>query len=105
MDAAAANGHLDVVKWLYANRSEGCPATALDAAAGCQHPSIDRHHNHLRVVQWIVSHCEGLHIISAMGRALLAKNFEVALFLHAQQPTYCEFTRQQIWRGLNYDQA
>lgn len=102
MDIAAANGHLEVVKWLHANRSEGCPATALDAAAGYGSPGAVEHHNHLRVVQWIVSHCDGLRLISAIGRALLARNFEVALFLHAQQPTYCEATRRKIKAGLRH---
>lgn len=36
MDLAARHGHLDVVKWLHENRSEGCTTDAMDlAAAGC----------------------------------------------------------------------
>jgi hypothetical protein len=30
MDLAAANGHIEVVKWLHYNRSEGATQSALD---------------------------------------------------------------------------
>lgn len=33
MDVSAMHGHLDVVKWLHANRSEGCTTDAMDWAA------------------------------------------------------------------------
>ncbi|CAN0170563.1 unnamed protein product, partial [Discosporangium mesarthrocarpum] len=33
MNQAAAGGHLDVVKWLHDNRSEGCTEKAMDGAA------------------------------------------------------------------------
>jgi hypothetical protein len=37
MDSAAKYGHLEVVKWLYENRTEGKPAHALERARynGC----------------------------------------------------------------------
>ncbi|CAM9919760.1 unnamed protein product, partial [Laminaria digitata] len=33
-DHAAANGHLDTVKWLHHNRVEGCTRYAITDAAG-----------------------------------------------------------------------
>lgn len=41
-----------------------------------------------------------LFATSALGRALLARNFEVALFLHAGQPTYCEPIRRKMQLAL-----
>jgi hypothetical protein len=41
---AAYNGHLDVVKWLHANRTEGCTKNALDWAAI---------YGHIQVVHWL----------------------------------------------------
>lgn len=32
MDWAASNGHLEVVKWLHYNRTEGCSQNTLDKA-------------------------------------------------------------------------
>jgi len=46
MAAAAAAGHLAVVKWLHANRSEGCTAAAMDGAAA---------KGKLDVVEWLHS--------------------------------------------------
>ncbi|GMF25643.1 unnamed protein product [Phytophthora fragariaefolia] len=47
MDAAAACGHLDVVKWLHLYRTEGCTTTAMDLAAA---------NGHLEIVKWLHSH-------------------------------------------------
>lgn len=33
MDVSSMNGHLEVVKWLHANRTEGCTTNAMDWAA------------------------------------------------------------------------
>ena len=40
MDHAASNGHLDVVKWLHQNRKEGCTKDAMDWAAGNGHLEV-----------------------------------------------------------------
>jgi len=44
MDYAARNGHLDVIKWLHINRSEGCTKYAMAMAA---------EHGHLDVLKWL----------------------------------------------------
>lgn len=44
MNGAATGNHLDVVKWLHANRTEGCTTEAMDNAA---------HDDHLEMVQWL----------------------------------------------------
>ena len=44
MNRASANGHLDVVKWLHFNRSEGCTTYAIDFAAA---------NGHLDIVKWL----------------------------------------------------
>lgn len=44
MDWAAMNGHLDVVKWLHSNRSEGCSLFIMHYAG---------EHGHLDVVKWL----------------------------------------------------
>ncbi|RHZ00560.1 hypothetical protein DYB37_013719 [Aphanomyces astaci] len=43
MNGAARNGHLDVLRFLHANRSEGCTELAMDLA--CEH-------GHLEVARW-----------------------------------------------------
>ena len=44
MNCAARNGHLEVVKWLHENRTEGCTEWAMDLAA---------ENGHLDVVKWL----------------------------------------------------
>ncbi|OQS01236.1 ankyrin repeat-containing protein [Achlya hypogyna] len=47
MDLAAANGHLDVVKYLHAHRNEGCTAKAFEQAIS---------HGHDNIVKFLASH-------------------------------------------------
>jgi hypothetical protein len=47
MDYAAEGGHLELVKWLHANRSEGCTAEAACEAA---------RNGHVDVLKWLVEH-------------------------------------------------
>ncbi|KAI8929871.1 hypothetical protein BC831DRAFT_441366 [Entophlyctis helioformis] len=47
MNRAAGKGHLHVVKWLHANRTEGCTTNAMDGAAA---------NGHLHVVTWLLAH-------------------------------------------------
>jgi hypothetical protein len=44
MDWAARRGHLEVVKWLHFNRTEGCTPRALNAAAAG---------GHVEVIKWL----------------------------------------------------
>lgn len=53
MNTAAADGHLDIVKWLHENRSEGCTTVALTYAAT---------YGHHEVIKWLFAHTdEGYH--------------------------------------------
>jgi hypothetical protein len=50
MDYAAC-GHLEIVKWLHINRTEGCITNAMDYAA---------QRGHLEIVKWLhINHTEG----------------------------------------------
>jgi hypothetical protein len=40
MDYAARNGHVDVVKWLHENRTEGCTTNAMDDASYNGHVDV-----------------------------------------------------------------
>ena len=44
MDGACYNGHLEVVKWLHSNRTEGCTTAAMDDAARM---------GHLHIIKWL----------------------------------------------------
>ena len=44
MDWAATCGHLEVIKWLHTNRSEGCNFYAMNWAA---------YNGHLEVIKWL----------------------------------------------------
>ncbi|KAE8901633.1 hypothetical protein PF007_g4595 [Phytophthora fragariae] len=67
MDRAAAVGHLEVVEWLHRYRGEGCTKKAMDDAAA---------HGHLAVVEWLHSKrgegCSKAAIRSATANGHLA---------------------------------
>ncbi|KAL2914093.1 hypothetical protein HK105_206351 [Polyrhizophydium stewartii] len=101
MDEAAGNGHIDCVKWLHANRTEGCKTRAMDGAAfegrldvvkflhtnrteGCTTIAMDyaAKNGHLAVVEFLHSNrTEGCTKI-AMQQAALFGHADVVEFLH-----------------------
>jgi hypothetical protein len=48
MDFAARDGHLEVIKWLHTNRSEGCTIYAIKYAVK---------NGHLDIINWLNSNC------------------------------------------------
>jgi ankyrin repeat protein len=44
MNWAAMNGHLEIVKWLHTNRTEGCAETAMKLAL---------ENSHLEIIEWL----------------------------------------------------
>ncbi|EGZ11588.1 hypothetical protein PHYSODRAFT_336109 [Phytophthora sojae] len=73
MDLAARNGHLEMVKWLHYNRSEGCTTKAMDEAA---------RGGHLEVVKWLHEHRTEGCTVGAMDSAAGGGHLEVVKWLH-----------------------
>ncbi|KAE9020791.1 hypothetical protein PR003_g12234 [Phytophthora rubi] len=76
MDAAATNGHMDVVTWLYENCNEGCTSFAAFSAA---------RNGHLDVLKWLYTHYPdtlepGLY--DRIGRAAGNGHLDVVRWLH-----------------------
>ncbi|GAB9471895.1 hypothetical protein Gpo141_00009091 [Globisporangium polare] len=68
MDGAAANDHLEVIRFLHENRSEGCTSDAMDGAAGG---------GHLEVVEFVHEHLEEGCSIRAMELAVVQRSLEI----------------------------
>lgn len=80
-DAAAGNGHLEVLKWLHANRYEGCSTDAMDQAAG---------NGHLKVVKWLHANVkEATCTERAMDTAATNGDLSVIKWLHANTDAGC----------------
>jgi hypothetical protein len=79
MDAAASGGHLDAVKWLHANRTEGCTSDALYRAA---------QYGHFEVVKWLYANRSESRTCEAMVKAFRCGHFRIAYWLHSQFPDY-----------------
>ena len=61
MDAAVMIGHLESVKWLHENRTEGCTKRVMDDAA---------RYGHLEIVKWLYEHYPALcNLQDALARA------------------------------------
>lgn len=80
IDCAAANGHLDVAKWLFRNRLEGCTSRAMDGAASG---------GFLRVVQWLHGELSIWSTKAAMDGAATNGHLEVVKWLHANMNAGC----------------
>ncbi|RLN86903.1 hypothetical protein BBJ28_00026113 [Nothophytophthora sp. Chile5] len=80
MNRAAANGHLEIVKFLHANRSEGCSTDAMDSAAK---------NGFLDVVKWLHTHRTEGCTTRAMDDASAGGRLEMVQWLHANRTEGC----------------
>ncbi|KAG1702111.1 hypothetical protein DVH05_009903 [Phytophthora capsici] len=108
MDAAASNGHLEVVRWLHRHRTDGCTKRALDDAAsyghlevvrwlhynrteGCSIKAMDgaATHGHLDVVKWLHRHRNEGCTTAAMNGAATGNHIDVVQWLHDHRLEGC----------------
>ncbi|KAG2843108.1 hypothetical protein PC116_g2264 [Phytophthora cactorum] len=80
MDVAAAHGHLDVVRWLHANRTEGCTKAAMDLAAT---------NGHLDTVKWLQTHRSEGCTVEAMDGAASGGHLDVVKWLQKHRTEGC----------------
>ena len=80
IDKAAANGHLDVVKWLHFNRSEGCTTDAIDNAAAF---------GHLEIVKWLHQNRSEGCSTDAIDNAASNGHLDIVKWLHNNRAEGC----------------
>ena len=73
IDWAASNGHLEIIKFLHKNRTEGCTKLAMDWAAK---------YGHIKIVKWLhLNRTEGC-TTDAMDWSARNGHLEIVKFLH-----------------------
>ncbi|TYZ68363.1 hypothetical protein PybrP1_005391 [[Pythium] brassicae (nom. inval.)] len=91
MDSAASGGHLEIVKFLHANRSESCTTVAMNGAAG---------DGHLEVVKRLhANRAEGC-TQAAMDKAAKNGHLEIVKWLHENRTEGCSETTMD-WAARN----
>ncbi|KAG2780166.1 hypothetical protein Pcac1_g9936 [Phytophthora cactorum] len=80
MDTASEHGHLPVMQWLHANRSEGCTYRAMNYAAAS---------GRLDMAQWIHENRSGPCSTEAMDYAAGKGHLDVVRFLHENRTEGC----------------
>jgi len=95
MDLAAENGHLEIVKWLHENRTEGCTTNAMNSAA---------RNGHLEMVQWLhAMHTENRNegcTVDTMNLAAMNGHLEIVKWLHKHRNEGCT-TGAMDWAAMN----
>jgi len=100
MNTASENGHLEIVKWLHENRTEGCTVYAMNTAMnghleivkflhfnrteGCTTYAMNRaaKHGHLEVVKWLHENRSEGCTTYAMNKAANYGHLDVVKWLH-----------------------
>jgi len=72
MDCAASNGNIEIVKWLHANRKEGCTTYAMNNAAL---------EGHLEIVKWLHYNRKEGSTIFAIDCAASKSHIEIVKWL------------------------
>jgi hypothetical protein len=91
MSSASRNGHLDVVKWLHENRTEGCTTYAMDWAS---------RNGHLNVVKWLhENRTEGFFARGDIKWLIMCHHLDVLKWLHKNgyYPEFVEETYNKPW--------
>ncbi|RLN96148.1 hypothetical protein BBJ28_00013346 [Nothophytophthora sp. Chile5] len=96
MKLAAGNGHLNVVQWLHANGCERCDASAMDTAAK---------NGHLEIVRWLHDNRDEGCSEKAMTLAAGAGHLEIVQWLDANRTEGCSvlamnLAAQNNWMGV-----
>ena len=90
---AAANGHLEVIKWLHENTNQNCTIWAMNRAA---------EFGRLEVVKWLhVNRTEGCSV-DAMDKAAVNGHLEVVKWLHVNRTEGCSVDAMN-WAVWNDD--
>lgn len=92
MDGAARNGHLHVLEWLHRNKAT-CTSSAIDAAA---------EHNHLSIVQWLHSNRSEGCTTDAMDAAARNGHREMVIWLHENRTEGCTANAMDGAAGSGY---
>lgn len=77
MDEAAKNDHLEIVKWLHENRTEGCTTKAMDGGSS------------LEMVQWLHENRSEGCTASAMDNTVKTGAFWAMHYLHTHRSEGC----------------
>lgn len=80
MDWAAVNGHFDVMKWLDANRTDGCSDAAVNSAAEA---------GNMEMLLWLDAHYSEQWTFEAMDHAARGGHLAVVKWIHANRAEGC----------------
>ncbi|KAL3665622.1 hypothetical protein V7S43_009656 [Phytophthora oleae] len=86
MDYTASRGHLDVVKWLHANRSESCATAAMNEAAQS---------NNVAVMEWLDQNRMEGFTSGAMALVLINGQLEAFQWLLSRGAKLCVATEMK----------
>lgn len=81
MDDAAGRGHLEVIKFLHFNRTEGCIAKVLINAVRFRY-----HATQLEVVKFLCENRSEGDVVAAMGEAAYHGHLKTVKYLHTKLP-------------------
>ncbi|ETK73611.1 hypothetical protein L915_19482 [Phytophthora nicotianae] len=106
MDKAAANGQLEVLKWIHSHRYDGCSESAMEDAA---------RNGHLETLKWLHTNTTAGCTASAMDYAAFKGHLNVCKWLHVNRSEGCTedavryaigngHLRVAFWLSMHYPQ-
>lgn len=121
LDTAAKSGNIELVEWLFKNRTEGCSYYAIDKAAGYGHLDMVKllhkkyyikcssnaiynacENGHFEVVKWLYEH-DHVHSECAMEISINKGYIEIFKWLYARNYKPTEYTLNYAAMGNDLD--